>query len=215
MKQTPITIAAALAAATIATACATGAAPSAANVEQLADSMVKSAFRTQGIATVDRVTAIDETLKECNAADAAGKPLDPAVAKRLEAANLQTIKWPGDGKFLGDWKAGEKLAQSGRGMTWTDNSTKTADNGGNCYNCHQIAPSESSFGTVGPSLYQFGKKRGNGADVQKYVFSKIFNAKAFNLCSEMPRFGHIGALQEKQIKDLVALLLDAESPVNK
>jgi hypothetical protein len=31
----------------------------------------------------------------------------------------------------------------------------------------------------------------------------------------MPRFGQVGALEEKQIKDLVALLLDSESPVNK
>jgi sulfur-oxidizing protein SoxX len=31
----------------------------------------------------------------------------------------------------------------------------------------------------------------------------------------MPRFGRVGALGEKQIKDLVALLLDPESPVNK
>jgi sulfur-oxidizing protein SoxX len=31
----------------------------------------------------------------------------------------------------------------------------------------------------------------------------------------MPRFGHVGALVDSQIKDLVALLLDPESPVNK
>ncbi|MEO8136346.1 MAG: sulfur oxidation c-type cytochrome SoxX, partial [Betaproteobacteria bacterium] len=31
----------------------------------------------------------------------------------------------------------------------------------------------------------------------------------------MPRFGHNGILTEKQIKDVVALLLDPESPVNK
>ena len=31
----------------------------------------------------------------------------------------------------------------------------------------------------------------------------------------MPRFGHSGSLNEQQIKDLVALLLDPESPVNK
>ena len=87
--------------------------------------------------------------------------------------------------------------------------------GGNCYNCHQIAPKELSYGTVGPSLFHFGKLRGNTSEMQKYAYSKIYNAKAYNLCSEMPRFGHVGALNEKQIKDLVALLLDPESPVNK
>jgi sulfur-oxidizing protein SoxX len=50
--------------------------------------------------------------------------------------------------------------------------------------------------------------------MQKYVYGKIYNAKAFNPCSNMPRFGHSGTLTEKQIKDLVALLLDPNSPVN-
>ena len=113
---------------------------------------------------------------------------------------------------MGDWKEGEKIAQSGRGFTWTDKPGLPV--GGNCYNCHQISPKESSFGTIGPSLYQFGKLRGNTADIQKYTYSKICNAKSFNLCSEMPRFGHIGALNE-QVRHLVALLLDPESPVNK
>ena len=51
--------------------------------------------------------------------------------------------------------------------------------------------------------------------MQKYTYNKIFNAKAYNACSEMPRFGHVDALKPEQIKDLVALLLDPESPVNK
>jgi hypothetical protein len=60
--------------------------------------------------------------------------------------------------YLGDWKSGEKLAQNGRGMTWTD--TASTPNGGNCYNCHQITKEEISFGTIGPSLYNYGKMRG-------------------------------------------------------
>jgi sulfur-oxidizing protein SoxX len=98
-------------------------------------------------------------MRLCNAADVAGKPLDDATAKRIEALNMKTVKWPSDGKFLGDWKEGEKLAQSGRGMTWTDKA-ETSANGGNCYNCHQIDKKEISFGTIGPSLYNYGKLRG-------------------------------------------------------
>ena len=30
----------------------------------------------------------------------------------------------------------------------------------------------------------------------------------------MPRFGHAGMLNEKQLQDLMALLLDPKSPVN-
>jgi sulfur-oxidizing protein SoxX len=61
----------------------------------------------------------------------------------------------------------------------------------------------------------FGTLRGNTPEMQKYVYGRIYNAKAFNLCTNMPRFGHVGALTESQIKDLVALLLDPESLVNK
>jgi len=63
-------------------------------------------------------------------------------------------------------------------------------------------------------LYQFGKARGYSEGVQRYAYGKIYNAKAYNLCSEMPRFGHTGSLTDAQIRDLVAYLLDPASPVN-
>ena len=194
--------------------------PGSVNYDQVADNMVKSAFRTQGIAKVERVTEIDETLRLCNAADVAGKQLDPAVAKRLEEANLKLVKWPSDGKFLGDWKEGERIAQSGRGLTWTD--TASSANGGNCYNCHQMSKEEISFGTIGPSLYNYGKLRGvadpastASKPIVEYTWGKIWNAKAYNACSNMPRSGHMGNLTEAQIKHVMALLLDPASPVNK
>jgi len=87
--------------------------------------------------------------------------------------------------------------------------------GANCYACHQLAPAELSYGTIGPSLYQFGKSRGYGVDIQKYAYGKVFNAEAYNACSNMPRFGHSRILTEQQIKDVVALLMDPASPVNK
>lgn len=169
----------------------------------------KKDFQPRGQASLDRV-AEDGLQAICNRT---GNKPPEYIAKVLQADQMSDVKFPGDGKLMGDWKAGEKLAQSGRGFTWTDKPGLPV--GGNCYNCHRISPNEASFGTIGPSLYQFGKLRGNSADIQKYAYSKIYNAKAHNLCSEMPRFGHAGALGEKQIKDLVALLLDPESPVNK
>lgn len=170
--------------------------------------MMKRDFKTRGIATADRVHE-DGLQAICNrTSDQPPK----AVAERLEKDQLEGVKYPADGKLLGDWKEGEKIAQSGRGMTWSDKAG--IPGGGNCYNCHQIGPQETSFGTLGPSLYQYGKLRGNTPEIQKYTYGKIYNAKAFNLCSAMPRFGHAGALTESQIKDLVALLLDPQSPVN-
>jgi sulfur-oxidizing protein SoxX len=169
--------------------------------------MMKRDFHARGIAGLER-------LDEDNVQAACNKYQDnPAqdVADKLQKEQLAAIKWPADGKLLGDWKSGERIAQDGRGMSWSDKGGV----GGSCYNCHQIGPRESSFGTIGPSLYQFAKLRGYGADIQRYAYGKIYNAKAYNLCSQMPRMGHVGALTEQQIRDLVALLMDPASPVNR
>jgi sulfur-oxidizing protein SoxX len=173
-----------------------------------AQQTIHANFHTRGIATLDRVNQ-DELQRVCT--QYSSQP-PPEVAKRIEAAQLAAIKYPADGQLMGDWKRGERIAQSGRGFMWSD---KPGEHGGSCYNCHQLAPQTTSFGTVGPSLYQFGKLRGYGPDIQKYAYGRIYNSKAFSACSAMPRFGHVGALTEQEIKDLVALLVDPNSPVNK
>ena len=50
--------------------------------------------------------------------------------------------------------------------------------------------------------------------IVEYTWGKIWNAKAYNACSNMPRAGHAGVLSEKQIRDVMALLLDPKSAVN-
>ncbi len=169
----------------------------------------KRDFQDKGIAKVDRVNQ-DELQATCS------KYLNDLPAKlklKIEEGQAASIKLPADGKYMGDWKAGETLAQSGKGMTWSDKAGEPA--GGNCYNCHQLSAKEIAYGTIGPSLLNFGKHRGNGEDMQRYVYSHIYNEKAYSACANMPRFGYKGILTEAQIKDLVALLLDPESPVNK
>jgi L-cysteine S-thiosulfotransferase len=175
-----------------------------------ASAMMKSSFKARGQAKLDRLDQ-DETQKVCSVYSTKAPPKD--VAERIEKANLATIKWPADGKYLGDWKNGEKIAQEGRGMQYSDDPKGAV--GANCYACHQLAPQELSYGTIGPSLYQFGKLRGYGADMQKYAYGKVFNPEAYSACTNMPRFGHNGILSEAQIKDVVALLMDPQSPVNK
>jgi len=165
-------------------------------------------FHPRGQATMDRVVQ-DGLQRICT--ETHDKP--PAqVAKTLEADQLKTIVYP-QGSLMGDWKRAEKMAQDGRGAMWSDKPGAPA--GGSCYNCHQLSPNEASYGTLGPSLLGFGTKRGNGPDMQRYVYGKIYNAKAYNACSQMPRLGYSGTLTEEQIKDFTALLLDPASPVNK
>jgi L-cysteine S-thiosulfotransferase len=193
--------------------------PGSVDLDKLTSDIVKASFTDKGIVKV-AVIAPEDINTACSAAEVAGKPINADVADALQAAQLKTIKWPADGKFMGDWKAGEKLAQSGRGLTWSD-AADTA-NGGNCYNCHQMDPKEISYGTIGPSLTGYAKTRGVIADptspaskaIIEYTWGKIWNAKAYNACSVMPRAGHKGIITEAQAKDLMALLLDPKSPVN-
>jgi sulfur-oxidizing protein SoxX len=192
--------------------------PSGADLDKITADIVKASFRDQAGVKVDRLVQ-DDANRECSAADVAGKPIDEKIGKAIEAANLQSIKWPSDGRFIGDWREGEKIAQSGRGLTWTDAANQA--NGGNCYNCHQIDKAEISYGTIGPSLYNYGKIRGvsdpNSAaskPIVEYTWGKIWNSKAYNACSNMPRAGHMGILTEAQVRHIVGLLLDPKSPVN-
>ena len=212
-----------LSATSLLVACASGGVDqtgmSSAQLDALTRDVVKNSFQDKGIVKVSQALGEDPTDQACSAADVAGHPLSPERAKEIEALNLKTIQWPADGKYLGDWKEGEKIAQSGRGRTWTDKAG--AANGGNCYNCHQIDKKEISFGTIGPSLYNYGKQRGvtdpaspQAQEVVKYTWGKIWNSKAYNACSNMPRAGTEGILTEAQVRDIVALLLDPKSPVN-
>ena len=187
--------------------CAT--APSDERISAEASAMIKASFKARGQAGLDRLDQ-DDTQRLCS--QAAGKTLPKDVADRIEKQNLATIKYPADGKLVGDWKNGEKIAQDGRGKQYSDDPAGPV--GGNCYACHQLAPQELAYGTIGPSLYRFGKLRGYGAETQRYAYGKIFNSEAFAACSTMPRFGHNGVLSEQQIKDVTALLMDPASPVN-
>jgi sulfur-oxidizing protein SoxX len=171
--------------------------------------VLHESFTSKGQATMDRLDQ-DEVQRACS--EAQGKPLAKDVAARLEKSQAATIKYPADGHYLGDWKNGEKIAQSGVGKQYSDDPKAVA--GGNCYACHQLAKHELAYGTIGPSLYNFGKIRGYTPEMQRYAFAKVYNSEAFAACSQMPRFGHMGILTEQQIKDVVALLMDPKSPVN-
>ncbi len=150
----------------------------------------------------------DEVQTQCTAAR--GKPMGE-VASAIVQSQQATLKYPDSG-LMGDWKNGEKIAQSGVGLQYSDKPGTVP--GGNCYACHQITKAEIAHGTIGPSLLGYGKLRGQSDAIQKYTYGKIYNAQAYMPCSLMPRFGHKGILNEQQMKDLTALLLDPASPVN-
>ena len=179
------------------------------SVDAKVDAAVKAAFPTAPAEFQPRL-AQDETLKVCSAhRNAPPKDVLAAIQAREKAA----IEYPADGKFLGDWKKGEALAQSGYGLRFTDYPATRA-NGGNCYACHQLTKRELSYGTIGPGLLEYGKLRDFRETEAKAVYEKIFNAQAAFPCSLMPRFGTNKVLSIEQIKYLVALLMSPDSPVN-
>jgi L-cysteine S-thiosulfotransferase len=152
----------------------------------------------------------DETQKICSAT--ANSPSD-AQARTILIRELATVKFPADGKVIGDWKKGQLVAQRGSGGQFSDQPDTYR--GGNCYACHQLSKQELSYGTLGPSLQEYGKLKDFKPDEAKVAFAKIYNAQSVLACSTMPRFGHTGFLTEEQIRDAVAYLFDPESPVNK
>ena len=182
-------------------------APSDAQIGAQALKVMKGSFKERGQAKLDRLDQ-DETQRLCSLPS-----LEKGQKEEVEKINQASLRYPADGKLMGDWREGEKIAQSGVGKQFSDDPKRPA--GGNCYACHQLSKQEISYGTIGPSLYNFGKTRGDAEAVQRYTYGKIYNPQAFSACSNMPRFGHNGILTEAQLKHLVALLLDLGSPVNK
>ena len=175
-----------------------------------ATEVLKSSFAAKGVATLDRLDQ-DDVQRICT--EYAGKTIPADVIAKIETSQIATITKPASGKLIGDWKAGEKVAQEGRGLQFSD--AANGPRGGNCYACHQLAPQEISYGNLGPSLYHYGKLRGQSDAIVEYTYNKIFNSHAYSACSNMPRFGFKQILTPEQIADVVGLLLDPQSPVNR
>lgn len=184
-----------------------------------AEELYLKSFRTENPPAWMEKAQQDETMKIC----AQYRDQPPAkLAEKIMADNLASIHYPADGKFIGDWKNGEKLANIGTGgqMSTIQPDPPNVAKGGNCYACHQMAKREVAYGTIGPSLSnyvrEYGETRGEG-DIEKlarFVYEKIYNSNAYYACSNMPRFGYHNWLTEKELTDLVAYLVDPASPVN-
>ena len=170
--------------------------------------VLESSFVAKNQATMARLQQ-DAVQEVCSAPR--GTPVEETVLSELRQQRLDAVVLPADGVFLGDWQRGAEVAGNGRGLQSSDDPTKP--NGGNCYACHQLAPDEVAYGTLGPSLTGYGA-RGQSEPMLRYTWTKLWDTHAYNLCSHMPRFGAQGILSEQQLKDVMAYLLDPASPVN-
>jgi sulfur-oxidizing protein SoxX len=212
MIRKKIVIASTLATAVVAlVGCASSGAPQ--DLETLADQAFKASFlpgKGQDLTRLEQ----DQTQKDCSASRATPSE---ALAETIKAREAKTIVYPAGGKLMGDWKAGAKVFNDGFTMHIGSFIPNKPDDvhGGNCYACHQGEAKELAYGNMGSTLLHWGKTRGQSEAVIKYTYEKIYNAKAFNACSAMPRLGHKQILSPKQITDLVAYLVSPDSPINK
>ena len=155
----------------------------------------------------------DDVQKTCSNLEGVRPDMETLLEVSKQAR--ETIVYPEDGIKLGDWKRGAELAWSGYGFRVGHRMDDHENNeiGGNCYNCHQIG-TDRTGGTIGPSLVGFGRIRGTSDAIKKYTYDVIYNSHSAFPCTNMPRFGVSNYLDQQSIADIMAYLLDPESPVN-
>lgn len=192
------------------------------SAEQLAEYLIFEAKgfdvdeKTQEGGTVRDRLKQDELQKTCSKLK--GEPIDSATAEKVTQLAAKSMVYPEKGIKLGDWKKGQALAESAFGFrvgSRVDNHSARAT-GGFCTNCHQLEQAKvARSGTLGPSLIGYAKSRGTGEETMKHTYDAIYNPHSLFPCTNMPRFGANGVLSQQKIADLMAYLLDPESPVNK
>lgn len=192
------------------------------SAEELAEYLIFEAkgydidAKTQEGGTVRDRLKQDELQKTCSKLK--GEPIDSATAEKVTKLAVKSMVYPEKGIKLGDWKKGQALVQNAFGFRVgkkVDDHSKR-ETGGMCMNCHQLekAMAERS-GTLGPSLIGYGKSLGMSDETKKHAYEAIYNPHALFPCTNMPRFGVNGLLTQEKIADIMAYLLDPESPVNK
>ena len=185
-----------------------------AKVDAAYNAMIESSFDKKKNVGYENIIP-DEAQKTCSKYK--NNPPQDVVLKMIEDAK-KTIVYPANGKFIGDWKNGEVLANIGKGghVGYTNPEKPDAKKGGNCYACHTLDTKEVAAGTMGISLTNYGKDRKDAQqETAKFVYERIYNAYAYTPCSSMPRFGLHKWVTPEEIADMVAYVVDLNSPVNK
>ena len=181
--------------------------------QRSAVAMMKASFKEHGQAKLDRLDQ-DDMQRHVQPVSPGKRHAEGCRREARAGRSWRRSSIRPTASYLGDWKAGERIAQTGVGMQYNDDPATPdgrqllrvppAHEGGGLVRHHRPAASTTSR-----------KTRGFTPEMQKYAYGKVYNSQAFAACSNMPRFGHSGILTEQQIKDVVALLMDPESPVNK
>ena len=178
----------------------------------LAEQMVRDVYPLDN-SPLNRRAVQDDAQKACSSNGAAAIAQDKATAI-IQSARA-SMRYPTSGRLSGDWKNGARLVSDGRGQRIVNGKVEVRkQNGALCINCHAMDPTDVNAGTLGPSLIGYGRNRGSDEATVRYTYERIYNAWAFVPCSNMPRLGANGFLTPEQIADVVAYLVQSQSPVN-
>lgn len=166
----------------------------------------------------------DEAQRICSKYKSREEMPSKDLQKVIQLSQVE-VKYPQYGLYWGDWKEGKKVVEASRGGRFASYgfSDNPRNKGGNCYACHLIEKGVPG-GTLGPNLYQYGKRWGitkenmnspESTEKLKSVYNIVYNSWSAFPCSSMPRFGYHGALSSDDVVNIVTFLLHPESPVNK
>lgn len=188
--------------------------------EELAEHLIFKAngfdtdMKTQEGTTVRERLTQDELQKTCSALK--GDDPDGATAKKVTELAQESMEYPDGGIELGDWQEGQKIAENAFGFRVghsVDDHSKN-ETGGLCINCHALEEEKAHrSGTLGPSLVGYGA-RGTSEQMMEYTYEVLYNPHVLFPCTKMPRFGANEVLTQEKIADIMAYLMDPESPVN-
>lgn len=192
------------------------------SAEELAEYLIYDAKgfdvdeKTQEGTTVGDRLKQDKLQKACS--ELKGGQMDSDTAQKVTQLARESMLYPEGGIELGDWEKGQAIAENAFGFrvghSVDDHSAR--ETGGLCINCHRLEEEKTQrSGTLGPSLIGYGKARGTSEQTLRYTYEVIYNPHTLFPCSNMPRMGANGILSQQKIADVMAYLLDPESPVNK
>jgi cytochrome c2 len=145
----------------------------------------------------------EEWLKKCSLMQQNQYKFSAKELEELQQQQKQTIIYPNNTNNItsaNDWSSLPKTANSVNGKKLV----------ATCANCHALPDNDysSAKSNMGPSLVYLRNIliQKETAALYQYVYEKIYNAKAFHLCSAMPRFGAKKVLKPEEITDIISYL---------
>src|SRR5690625_4928910 len=79
--------------------------------EAAVQAVMRASFTPRNEAQLDRLEQ-SFMQKECSVAEMTGEPMSNETIQRIQSEARASVKFPEDGEYLGDWREGEKIAQS-------------------------------------------------------------------------------------------------------